>query len=429
VSTRDRLEHRLPSRLEELAAPRTPSYFDDVIHQTARTRQRPGWSFPERWLPVSVLTDRLATAPRAPMRAVAIAALLLLALAAIILVAGGSRQSAVPAPFGVAGNGRIAWLDASGAIVTARVGEASPSVLVPGPEIQQFAFSPDGTRLAFVRPGRIGMDVVVSAADGSDAVVVSTGRPVAGVVWAPDSRSLVLENNGTLSRVEAREGATPTVLAKGVTDSFERNVTPAMLFRPPTGDQLAYLRSTTAGPAIAIANADGSNPRDILSPATAGLAFTGLGNLQWSPDGTRLAVTVTQSADGSDTRVYVLNADGTGFRRVTTLERPDSSIGENNSQWSPDGRSIAMQVWFNDLQPPTQPITVADVATGATRAVGSVSIDGFMSWGWSPDAASIIVVPASGRISLIDVATGQPHSDRWQAAAGVDWQRVAPPAP
>ena len=70
MSTRDRLEQRLPSRLEELAAPRTPSYFDDVIHQTARTRQRPGWSFPERWLPVSVLTDRLATAPRAPMRAV-----------------------------------------------------------------------------------------------------------------------------------------------------------------------------------------------------------------------------------------------------------------------------------------------------------------------------------------------------------------------
>ena len=146
MSTRDRLEQRLPSRLEDLAAPRTPSYLDDVIHQTARTRQRPGWSFPERWLPVSVLTDRLATAPRAPMRAVAVAALLLLALVAIALVAGGSRQSTVPAPFGTAGNGRIAWLDASGAIVTAREGDAAPSVLVPGPEIRQFLFSPDGTR-------------------------------------------------------------------------------------------------------------------------------------------------------------------------------------------------------------------------------------------------------------------------------------------
>ena len=138
MSTRDRLEQRLPSRLEELAAPRTPSYFDDVISTTARTRQRPGWSFPERWLPVSVLTDRLATAPRAPMRALAVAALLLLALAAIILVAGGSRQSNVPAPFGVAGNGRIAWIDASGSIVAAGEGDAAPSVLVQGPGILQF---------------------------------------------------------------------------------------------------------------------------------------------------------------------------------------------------------------------------------------------------------------------------------------------------
>ena len=105
------------------------------------------------------------------------------------------------------------------------------------------------------------------------------------------------------------------------------------------------------GKVITIANADGSEPLDILSPATAGLAYSLLDNLQWSPDGTRLAVTVTQSADGSDTRVYVLNADGTGFRREHSSDpaRPR----REQRLWSPDGRSIAMQVWFNDLQPPT----------------------------------------------------------------------------
>ena len=302
-------------------------------------------------------------------------------------------------------------------------------MLIPGPEIRQFVFSPDGTRLAILRAGHIGMDVQVAAADGSDPVLVSTGRPVAGLVWAPDSRSLVLENNGTLTRVDAREGATPTVIARGITGSYDRNVTPAMLFRPPAGDQVAYLRTTTAGPVITVANPDGSGLHDILSPGSAGLAYTALGNLQWSPDGTQLAVTVTQSADEVDTRVYILNADGSGFRRLTALEHAGSTVGENNNLWSPDGRSIAMQVWFNDLQPPTQPITVADVATGATRPVGTVSLNGFTSWGWSPDGASIIVVPDSGRISVIDAATGQPHSDAWQGAAGVDWQRIAPPAP
>ena len=66
---------------------------------------------------------------------------------------------------------------------------------------------------------------MVSAADGTDPVVVSTGRPVSGLVWAPDSRSLVLANNGTLSRVDAREGATPTVIAgPAPVEGYSRNV-------------------------------------------------------------------------------------------------------------------------------------------------------------------------------------------------------------
>ena len=33
-----------------------PDYRDDIVRQTARMRQRPAWTFPERWLPVSVIT-------------------------------------------------------------------------------------------------------------------------------------------------------------------------------------------------------------------------------------------------------------------------------------------------------------------------------------------------------------------------------------
>ena len=113
MSSSERYERRLPALLEELAAPRTPDYFDDILGQVDRTRQRPGWTFPERWLPMSAVSDRLRPrrAPRArrprrrapphrPRRG-------LIAL---------RRQPAarVPAPFGPAGNGLIAYASPRG---------------------------------------------------------------------------------------------------------------------------------------------------------------------------------------------------------------------------------------------------------------------------------------------------------------------------
>ena len=49
----DRFETRLPELMTELADPGYPDYVTDMLRQTARTRQRPAWSAPERWLPVS----------------------------------------------------------------------------------------------------------------------------------------------------------------------------------------------------------------------------------------------------------------------------------------------------------------------------------------------------------------------------------------
>ena len=70
MSSSERYERRLPELLDELAAPRTPAYFDDILGQVGRTRQRPGWTFPERWLPMSAVSERLSAAPRVPLRAV-----------------------------------------------------------------------------------------------------------------------------------------------------------------------------------------------------------------------------------------------------------------------------------------------------------------------------------------------------------------------
>jgi hypothetical protein len=86
----DRFERRLPDQLTELANPRVPSYLTDILADTARTRQRPAWSFLERWLPMALVLRRPATAP--PLRAVwvlLLAAPLAVALAASAAIVGG----------------------------------------------------------------------------------------------------------------------------------------------------------------------------------------------------------------------------------------------------------------------------------------------------------------------------------------------------
>ena len=47
----DPFEQRITAAIGEIAAPRRPDYLEGILRQTARTSQRPRWTFPARWLP------------------------------------------------------------------------------------------------------------------------------------------------------------------------------------------------------------------------------------------------------------------------------------------------------------------------------------------------------------------------------------------
>ncbi len=104
-----RFEHDLPALLADLYLQGTPDYRDDLVQQIARVRQRPAWTFPERWLPMDLATKALPGAPRVPWRIVGV-------LRAPGSPARGDARvlrglaAAVPAvPFGPAANGSIAF--------------------------------------------------------------------------------------------------------------------------------------------------------------------------------------------------------------------------------------------------------------------------------------------------------------------------------
>lgn len=58
----DPFERRIATAIDEIAIARQPDYLDDVFQQTARSSQRPRWTFPERWISVNRRTFQAAAA-------------------------------------------------------------------------------------------------------------------------------------------------------------------------------------------------------------------------------------------------------------------------------------------------------------------------------------------------------------------------------
>ena len=171
-----RLERDLPAMFDELAAPRTPDYLEAAIERASSRSQRPAWTFPERWLPMDIVTRPVD--PRSPMRAIGILALIGVLIAAGLAAAYIGSRSHVPAnPFGLAANGQIAFTG-NGDIRTVDQVTGKVSDLIVGPEVVgKPSYSLDGRHIAFVRDaGGPNDHVVVAASDGESSHRRDAGR-------------------------------------------------------------------------------------------------------------------------------------------------------------------------------------------------------------------------------------------------------------
>jgi Tol biopolymer transport system component len=129
----------------------------------------------------------------------------------------------------------------------------------------------------------------------------------------------------------------------------------------------------------------------------------------WSPDGKRLAFTVSQTPDGK-TFVYVKNISG----RSSPVRLTQESLNETRPVWSPDGSEIAftrsIYMWHFE-------IVRLHLADGELKSVGR-----FLSYwsdeedhpalDWSPDGRFFVtaeqIAPLTPmRLVLVSVATGE----------------------
>jgi len=93
----------------------------------------------------------------------------------------------------------------------------------------------------------------------------------------------------------------------------------------PDGRQIAFVSKRRGSFDVYVMNADGTGTRRLTS--TSGDE----GHPTWSPDGKQIAF-----SRGAPSDVYVMNADGSGVRPIAS-----GPADETQPAWSPDGRSIA----------------------------------------------------------------------------------------
>jgi dipeptidyl aminopeptidase/acylaminoacyl peptidase len=409
----DRVETALTAWFNETAMPQTSDSLDDILWQTARSRQRPAWTFLERWIPVDIAMSRV----RAPMGARYVALLVILILITAIATALAGAQRRIPTPYGPANNGVIAFTTATGDIVTGDTLTGAISLIVGGPELDSSpVFSPDGTRIAFVRQVEDMVRVFTVDLTGGEPIELTTeAQPRAEWLrWSPDG-----------TRLAWLSGGSPWIAKTDGSDAHRVDidviVRDEISWRPPNGSELLVrgLSVDEAAFGLFLVNVDGSDLRAV-TPVDGGsdqyLRVT------WSPDGNRFAYSSWPFED--ETIVHMVTIDGL----QDVVIKPEDGSQVFSPAWSPDGTRVAFMVRGQGIG-----VGPADDATPHLTPTGPQSL-GQLDFAWSPDGKVIFAVPqVTGEPWLIDPAGGPGTRVNWSyidfprnRASWSNWQRLAP---
>jgi Tol biopolymer transport system component len=234
------------------------------------------------------------------------------------------------------------------------------------------AWSPDGSKLAYVVGPNHHVNLIVADGDGAHARRIATDLPTFGFAWSPDGGSIAvrtLTEHG--ARVSVINVATGAVQVHPALDGDWWN-----LAWSPDGTRFAF-----AGPAgLWVQDVDGSHRQTLVSGSH-------VVNPDWSPDGSMLAFACRAPGDRSDYRfdICTVNADGTGFVRFTDWAGWDAV-----PVWSPDGQWLA---FASDRGG-----TPAQIAQNP----GGARLEGVTIYMMRPDGSDVRqLLPASDRLERI----------------------------
>ena len=196
-------------------------------------------------------------------------------------------------------------------------------------------------KLVFERPTRNGPNLFTVGADGSGLTQLTGLQGGEGdSSWSPDGTKVVF------TRARSDRGPFEIWVVNADGSGLQRltrhrgfSIAPTW---SPDGRKIVY--ATDAGRRqplrLYVMNADGSGQQRL----TQNRRGTDYSDPQWSPDGKTIAVAVLKPGEtrrAFDSSIALINAaDGGNLRRLTPPGGPD----ELNPNWSPDGASIAFEV-------------------------------------------------------------------------------------
>lgn len=240
----------------------------------------------------------------------------------------------------------VAWPDQPARIYRMQPDGSRPTPITDGEvDAMSPAVSPDGSTIAFVRvddvdpPSTRHEGVYVMGADGTDVKeILRTGEPmpvsVRGLAWSPDGSRIAFvrgvdEAMNELWLMNA-DGSDARRLIDEPVGSFSWS---------PDGSRIAFAGTSLGDDRyrsdLFVMNADGSDARRLTDD---GISWTP----SWSPDGGSVAF--TRWLDHGVTHVYRLSVADPGD--VTPVWTGDGAF--DSLAWSPDGGEIAIDVLFRD---------------------------------------------------------------------------------